>query len=122
MAVTIGPGAITFSDSTTQSSIATSTRDRGQLISITTFTASGTFTAPSGCRKVLVKIAGGGGGSAGYCESGGAGGYTEGMFALAAGTAVTVTIGGGGGGVGYYAAAGNGGTTTFGTYLTATGG
>ena len=96
--------------------------DQGVCISITQFAATGTYTAPTGCTRVLVQLVGGGGGAAGYCESGGGGGYAEGMFPLAAGATVSVTIGGGGAAVGYYAVAGNGGTTSFGSYLSATGG
>ena len=96
--------------------------DKGSLISVYTFTNSGTYTAPSGTTKVFVQVVGGGGGSAGYCESGGAGGYAEGTFAITGGTTVNITVGGGGAGVGYYAVAGSGGTTSFGSYLSATGG
>lgn len=123
MAVTIGADGIKFSDNSTQGSAPSSSTDYGQLISITTFTASGTYTAPSYCRKVLVKVQGGGGGSAGHFESGGAGGYAEMLInPFTAGSTATVTVGGGGGGVGYYAAAGDGGTSSFGSYVSATGG
>lgn len=115
------PG-LTFNDGTVQKSHAVAT-DPGQLISITTFTSSGTFTAPAGCNKVLVKVQAGGGGSAGHFESGGAGGYAEALIPfITAGTTVSVTVGGGGGGVGYYAAAGQGGTSSFGSYVSCTGG
>lgn len=97
-------------------------QNKGALISIATFTASGTYYVPSNCNKILVQLVGGGGGSAGYCESGGAGGYAEGQFTVIPGASYTVTVGGGGGAVGYYAAAGNGGTTSFGSLISATGG
>lgn len=96
--------------------------DLGTCISIQSFTATGTYTAPAGTTRVMVQVMGGGGGSAGYGESGGGGGFAEGVFQLAAGTSVTVTIGGGGSGVTYYAIAGTGGTTSFGSYISATGG
>lgn len=96
--------------------------DLGTCISIQSFTATGTYTAPAGTTRVMVQVMGGGGGSAGYGESGGGGGFAEGVFQLSAGTSVTVTIGGGGGGVTYYAVAGQGGTTSFGSYISATGG
>lgn len=119
MAVTIGTN-ITFNDNSTQNSAYRTSK--GQPISITTFTSTGTYVVPVNCSKILVQLVGGGGGSAGYLESGGAGGYAEGVFSVTPGTSYTVTIGGGGGGVGYYAAAGDGGTTSFGSLLSATGG
>ena len=123
MAATIGDSVVTFPDGTTQAAAYSTSTDQGQLISITTYTSgTNTYTAPANCRYVWVKVIGGGGGSAGYCESGGAGGYAEGRVNLAAGTNVTVTVGGGGPGVGYYAAASTGTTSSFGSYITATGG
>lgn len=120
MAVTIGSTGITFSNGSTQTS--QYVEDRGRPISITSFTSSGTYTVPSNCRKILVQLVGGGGGSAGYNESGGAGGYAEGFYTVTPGATYSVTVGGGGGGVGYYAAAGDGGSTSFGSLLTAQGG
>ena len=111
--------AITYGDGTVSSTV---TKSRGMMISVATYTSSGTYVIPPNCNKVLVQLVGGGGGSAGYCESGGAGGYAEGVFEIPTGTSVTVTVGGGGTAVGYYAAAGNGGTSSFGSYLSATGG
>jgi hypothetical protein len=96
--------------------------DLGPCISIQSFTANGTYTAPSGTTRVMVQVVGGGGGSAGYGESGGGGGFAEGVFQLTAGTSVPVTIGSGGTAVTYYAVAGQGGTTSFGSYISATGG
>ena len=96
--------------------------DLGSLISIQSFIATTTYTAPAGTTRVMVQLVGGGGGSAGYGESGGGGGFAEGIFQMAAGTSVTVTVGGGGAGVGYYAVASQGGTTSFGSYISATGG
>lgn len=123
MAVTISNNGLTFSDGTVQNAMPATNNDYGQLVSITTFTASGTYTAPTPCRKLLVKVQGGGGGSAGHFESGGAGGYAERLiFAIAPGNTFAVTVGGGGGGVGYYAAGGQGGTSSFGAYCSATGG
>ena len=72
--------------------------------------------------KALVKLTGGGGGAAGYCESGGAGGYAEKTIDTSAVSNVTVTVGAGGVAVGYFAAAGDGGTSSFGGYMSATGG
>lgn len=69
-----------------------------------------------------VKLVGGGGGAAGYAESGGAGGYSEARIDTTEVTTVTVTVGASGSAVGYYAAAGDGGTSSFGAYCSATGG
>jgi hypothetical protein len=120
MAVTLTSTGITYSNGGSQSS--TYVQDRGQPISITSFTSSGTYTVPSNCRKILVQLVGGGGGSAGYNESGGAGGFAEGFYSVSPGATYTVTVGGGGGGVGYYAAGGDGGTTSFGALISASGG
>ena len=119
----MGPDGVVYGDGTVQTSSPSSSKDLGQLISITTFTSSGTYTAPTYCTKVLVRVTGGGGGSAGHFESGGAGGFSERLInPFTAGTSATVTIGGGGAGVGYYAAGGQGGTSSFGSYCSATGG
>jgi hypothetical protein len=114
---------ISYGDNSVQQ-FAPSSVDHGTLISVNTYTATGTYTVPNNCNSLFVKLVGGGGGSAGYCESGGAGGYSEVLInpAPSGGSNVAVTIGGGGGGVGYYAAAGAGGTTSFGSYCSATGG
>ena len=120
MAIVINNTGITYPDGSTDT---TNVSDKGALISVTTYTSgTNTYTAPAGCSNVYVQLVGGGGGSAGYCESGGAGGYAEGFFPLAAGATVTVTIGSGGSGVTYYAAGGSGTTTSFGAFMSATGG
>ena len=97
------------------------------------FTASGTWTKPSGLSGneiVFVQLwgAGGGGGGCANATSSGAGGggggaYTEAKFrASDLSSTVTVTLGSGGaGGVGL-ANGSAGGNSTFGSYLTAYGG
>ena len=115
---------ITFADSTAQGTAPLSSIDNGSLLNVTQFSSSGSFTwyKPVGCTRVLVKLVGGGGGAAGYCESGGSGGYSEKMVDMTGVSTVAVTVGGGGASVAYYAAAGDGGTTSFGGYCSASGG
>lgn len=121
----VQPEAIVYGDGTPQATSAnTPTKDHGEVISMSSYTSSGTYTwtRPTNCTKVLVKVVGGGGGAAGYCESGGAGGYAEKLISVENVNSVTVTVGGGGSNTGYYAAAGDGGTSSFGSYLSASGG
>jgi hypothetical protein len=118
------PEGVKYNDGTVQSIGSTSSLDSGQLISMSAFTSAGTYTwtRPTGCTRIHVRVVGGGGGAAGYCEAGGAGGYSEKLIPAEGITSVTVTVGGGGSNTGYYAAAGNGGTSSFGSYLSASGG
>jgi hypothetical protein len=111
---------ITYQDLTSQSTAAVSTK--GELLQINTYTSSGVWNRPTDCTKVVVKVTGGGGGAAGYCESGGAGGYAEKEIDVSGIYQVSVTIGAGGASTGYYAGAGNGGTSSFGSYVSASGG
>ena len=120
MAIILSSTGITFDNGENQSTAWGA--DRGRLISITSFTASGNYTVPSDCTNIMVELIGGGGGAAGYCESGGAGGYAVGTHSVTAGTIYAVTVGAGGTAVGYYAAAGDGGTSSFGALISATGG
>jgi hypothetical protein len=111
-----------YGDATSQSTSGYAA-DHGLLIGITSFTSSGTYTVPTGANQLYVKLVGGGGGSAGYCEAGGAGGYAEGYVNdVSGGQTISVTVGGGGSGVGYYNGAGAGGSSSFGSYLSASGG
>ena len=98
------------------------------------FTATGTFTVPTGVSAVLVELVGGGGGSGGagstdYMQSsggGGGGGYSRKYISgLTAGDTIAVTIGAGGsaGGAGATGGdGGDGGTTSFASHCSATGG
>jgi hypothetical protein len=97
-----------------------------------TFTATGTWTRPTGCKAVFVRLVGGGGGGGGadsdgptFAGAGGGGaggGYSEKWVTAPAGT-VAVTIGAAGAGGAATGADGSaGGTTSFGAHCTATGG
>lgn len=95
------------------------------------FTASGTWTAPAGITRAMVRVwgaAGGGGGAANTSSSAsgaGPGGYSAGAFAVTPGTAYPVTVGVGGlGGVGGASplSGSTGGASSFGGFLSATGG
>lgn len=122
MPVTLGSSGVTFNDNTSLTSgLNPNGLSQGDLIKIESFTSSGTWTNP-GATMVHVKLIGGGGGGAGYCESGGSGGYAEGFYDVSSVGTVSVTVGGGGSYTTYYNAAGDGGTTSFGGYLSASGG
>lgn len=98
--------------------------------SVQVFTASGTWTKPTGCTRAYVQCVGGGGGGAGGTSSfpqagGGGGGMAEMMRDVSAVTSRTVTIGAGGaGGVGGGSGnpGGDGGTTSWGSDVVAAGG
>jgi hypothetical protein len=101
----------------------------GGLVSIQTFTASGTWTRPTGVDRieVIVTGAGGGGGSHNSDDAqggGGAGGTAIEVMDVSSITSAPVTIGTGGtGSCGNTSGGGSsGGASTFGTFLSATGG
>lgn len=103
------------------------------LGSVQVFSTTNTWTKPSGCVAVLVKVlaAGGGGGGAdsdgtgtGGAGGGGAGGYAEKWITSGLGATETVTIGavGAAGSATNGTGGGNGAAASFGTHATATGG
>lgn len=119
MAITVGGTTITFNDGTTQSTAASASSyigGRGQV-----FTASGTFTVPTGVTAVKVTVVGGGGGGgyAGYDIDGAryAGGGAQGGMAikylsgLTPGATLAVTVGAAGS-AGTSANGGAGGTSS----------
>lgn len=117
----LSKSGITYSDGSSQPTKFDSTADTGKLLSISTFAASGTWTKPAGCTNIVVKVVGGGGGGAAYCESGGAGGFTEKRIDATQLSTIAVTVGGGGP-LAVYAGGNAGGTSSFGSYCSATGG
>jgi len=95
------------------------------------FTASGSWTAPTGVTRAYAVVIGGGGGGQGGINSscagdsppGGFGGAAVGMVTVTPGTTYTITIGGGGtGGVSGAQSGTSGGTSSFGALMSATGG
>jgi len=102
----------------------------GRLVSIQTFSASGTWTKPAGVVSIMVEVMGGGGGGGGVgttsgimAGGGGGQGGTAIEFIDVSGTASeTVTIGAGGaGGVGALAGS-TGGVSSLGALISAGGG
>ena len=116
ISVTNGAGTISIASS------ATSPQVYSQL-----FTASGTWTAPTGVTRVRVWCVGAGAGGSLYTGAcgglayGGAGGVSVGVYTVSPGTGYTVTVGAGGAGVSN-TTGGSGGTTSFGGVISATGG
>jgi hypothetical protein len=102
------------------------------LIGITKFTASGTWTKPTGCTAVIVDVVGGGGGgggatsNAGEAAAGGGGGsafYDRCFITSGLGATVAVTVGGGGaGGLSTGANGSDGSTSSFGALVSVHGG
>jgi hypothetical protein len=104
----------------------------GRLLGVKTFTTSGTYVPTVGMKNVLVKVLGGGGGSAGIAATaanqislaggGASGSYAEAWLSAAAiGTSQAVTVGGGGYGGAIAANGGPGGTSSIGSLVSAPG-
>jgi hypothetical protein len=109
--------------------------DKGQLIGVQTFTASGTYTPTAGTNSIVVEVQAPGGGSGGIAAvtatgstfyalagAGGGGGWgRKRITASFSGTTVTVGAQGAGGAAGANPGTA-GGTTSFGAFLSCTGG
>lgn len=96
------------------------------------FAASGTWTKPTGCKKIKVTVTGGGGGGAraigastaglGASGGGGAGGTAIKWIDVTSISSETVTVGAAGAAGSGNGAGGTGGTSSFGAHCSATGG
>lgn len=107
----------------------------GRILSVTTISATGTYTTPAGCNKILVRMLGGGGGgggagtaavSAAAGSGASAGSYLDKLIAVSPSTGYSATIGAGGAGGDNQPSFGQNGASTVlvigGTTLTAPGG
>jgi hypothetical protein len=90
--------------------------------SMQVWTSNGTWTKPSGVASIKVQVVGAGGGGSGYCESAGAGGFSERVLDVTNISSVSVTIGNPGGGTNYAGCGGAGNTSSFGSYCSGSGG
>jgi hypothetical protein len=122
---TLGSGSNSVLPTASASKLYSDNNLAGRLKNIYSYTTAGTYTytkSGSDVAQLNVICVGAGGGARAYAESGGAGGYAEGVFAASGITTVTVTVGGGGGGGVYFGFSGQGGTSSFGGYISASGG
>ena len=93
-------------------------------VSMNVWTSNGTWSRPTGVKRILVRICGAGGAGSGVGEAGGAGGYAEELIDVTGVSSISVTVGqpGSWGGTYYSGGAANGNTTSFGNYMSASGG
>lgn len=100
----------------------------GSGVRMQVFTASGTWTRPTGNAACYVIATGGGGPGGGsttgtlMSNGGGGSGHTVEMYIANPPASAAVTIGQGGAASAVWSGGNNGGNTTFGTFLTAIGG
>ena len=92
--------------------------DVSGLFSVEVITSSGTWTRPSGVKKVFVRVLAGGGGGCGGGDDmsgggGGAGGYSEKFIDVTSIASSTVTVGAAGSAGGEWTAGGSGGTSSW---------
>lgn len=116
----------------TPSSSPTQWRRMSALVTVQTFTASGTWTKPSGVKQIIIEVIGGGGGGGGNesgggggslgSGSGGGGGYARITIDSTSLSSETVTVGAGGLGGGVDADGTAGGPSSLGALCVATGG
>ena len=81
-------------------------------VSMQVWTSNGTWSRPSGVKRILVRICGAGGAGSGVGEAGGAGGYAEEVINVTGVSSIGITVGQPGSwGVLTTGGAANGGTT-----------
>ena len=99
----------------------------GSLKAVVVFSASGSYTVPTGVTKLLIHVVGGGGGGGGagaaYAAGagGGGGGYGSSFLSVTEGTVYAITVGTGGAG-GTTAVGTTGNSSSFGSSIIALGG
>lgn len=126
IALAAGESTIVVCDGAAFRTVGRSGAVNGAFRSKQIFTASGTYTKPTGLVRLKLTAVGGGGGGGTGSTSGGSGGGGGGatvrfIEAASIGATETVTVGAGGTG-GTASAATAGGTSSFGTLASATGG
>lgn len=128
--ITLGPGEACTIVCDGANFITSGGRTDGEFRTVQTFTASGTWTAPAGLKRVKVTVIGPGGAGGGAAATtagqlsagggGGAGGCAVKMIsAAAAGASQTVTVGTGGAGVSGGSGNNGSGSSSFGALVTA---
>lgn len=108
MAITVGGTNITMNDSTVQATAFLGGR-------ATVFTATGTFTIPTGITAVKVTVVGGGGGGGQFATGAGAATAIKYLTGLTSGNTLSVTVGAAGAGVGAATSTGGNSSVASGT-------
>jgi hypothetical protein len=116
---TQGAGKVLTSDASGNATWQAAPVSTGSFTNMQVFSASGSFTVPTGVTKIIVEVWGGGGGGAGtnggYAAGGGGGAYGKQILTVTAGNAYNVVVGTGGTAGAAGVAGGNGGVSSFGT-------